>query len=373
MNSNKNNNYKKLIHFYYKYYRLCYFYCTNYQAKNPKAIIMELSNRCNLKCRMCWFHGENGIGDRYQGLELKTEEVLRFFEQFTKYKPKIYLGGAEPFIREDLLSILDYLKNKSFPVTLATNGTLLDMAKIQRIVDIGVDDIKFSIDGNEEVHDAIRGKGVFKKATDAAKNMAHYKKIMAKKKPRITINITINAAISGELRNILEAIRRATENSADFYRFHHLWYVSEKELTRHQAEVKRTLGCEAAEARAHLISGNLNPIKLADEIDQIRQCEKITFFPDLRHNEVIKFYTEEKVVKERCAAAFSGVVIKPNGEVKFCPDKWIDDYVIGNIRQERFEALWNNKQARKFRRQIIKQRHFAGCQRCSWMYSHSLF
>ena len=289
--------------------------------------------------------------------------------------PQIYLGGAEPFIREDLLLILEYLKSQNFSVTLATNGTLLDLEKIERLVDIGVDDIKFSIDGNEEVHDTIRGKGVFKKATQAAKNMAHYKKLKAKEKPRITVNITINAAISGELKNTLEAIKRATGDSADFYRFHHLWYLSEKELTRHQAAIKRTLGCEAAEARAHLtsVSGRLNPIQLADEIDQIRQCEKITFFPDLRHNDVIKFYTEGKVVKERCAAAFSGAVIKPNGEVKFCPDKWIDDYVIGNIRQESFQALWNNKQARKFRRILVKQRHFTGCQRCSWMYSHSFF
>jgi MoaA/NifB/PqqE/SkfB family radical SAM enzyme len=139
---------------------------------------------------MCWFHGENGIGDRYQGLELKTGEVLRFFEQFTRHKPKIYLGGTEPFIREDLLAILEYLKSQNFSVALATNGTLLDLEKIEKLVDIGVDDIKFSIDGKEEMHDAIRGKGVFKKATQAAKNMAHYKKL--KEKPGV-LNTTINA------------------------------------------------------------------------------------------------------------------------------------------------------------------------------------
>jgi hypothetical protein len=82
--------------------------------------------------------------------------------------------------------------------------------------------------------------------------------------------------------------------------------------------------------------------------------EKIA--PDLRHNDIIKFYTEVRL-QGRCAAIIpSGH--KPNGEVKFCPDKWIDDYVIGNIRQivsaygttTEAKISENNSQAKAFRR-----------------------
>jgi radical SAM protein with 4Fe4S-binding SPASM domain len=112
---------------------------------------------------------------------------------------------------------------------------------------------------------------------------------------------------------------------------------------------------------------------LANEIGHIRGGKRVNFFPNLRHDDIIKYYSEGVVVKDRCSAPFLGAVIKPNGEVKFCPDAWIDDYIIGNIRQENFLDIWNNKLARNFRRIIIKQKQFAGCKRCSAMYSFNLF
>lgn len=41
----------------------------------------------------------------YNGSELKTNEAIGLINQMAEYRPRIYLGGAEPFIREDLLSI----------------------------------------------------------------------------------------------------------------------------------------------------------------------------------------------------------------------------------------------------------------------------
>ncbi len=369
------NNRRKLYHHVVSLKRRLSFHLNNYYSHHPAAIIMELSNKCNLSCQMCWFHGKNGIDDRYKGSELETKEILKFFKLLAPYKPKIYLGGAEPFIREDFLLILEYLKSQNFKVSFATNGTLLDLDKITKLIEIGVDDIKFSIDGDEEIHDHIRGNGVFKKVTTAVKDLAVYKKIMSKNKPIITINITITHKIFKQLNDIITAIRNAVNDSVDFYRLHHLWYVSENELAIHRSVIHKTLGCEAAEAKAHLASPAemVDPVELADEIDHIRGGKKVNFFPNLQHDDIIKYYSEGVVVKKRCSAPFLGAVVKPNGDVKFCPDAWIDDYIIGNIRQENFLDIWNNRLARNFRKIIIKQKQFAGCKRCSWMYSFNLF
>ena len=48
---------------------------SNLQCDGLKQIDIELSNRCNLRYRMCWFHGENGVGDRYRDHELTSREV----------------------------------------------------------------------------------------------------------------------------------------------------------------------------------------------------------------------------------------------------------------------------------------------------------
>jgi len=335
------------------------------------AIDIELSNRCNLKCKMCWFYGHSGVGDRYNGLELETSEVLNLVNQVSKHKPKIYLGGSEPFIRQDFLMILEHIKSKDLAISFATNGTLLDPQKIEMLVKLNVEDVKFSIDGQEELHDHIRGKGVFKKVTSAVEELAEYKRKMGSIKPTITVNITITADLIGQLKDTINALKNATNDGADIYRLHHLWYITSDELLEHQSCTKKLLGAEALGAASHLIPNSLliKPEELADEILSLNSLSKVRFFPNLQYLDIIKFYSEGPGVKERCNAPFYGAVIKPDGDVRFCPDEWIDDYSIGNIRQDNFDNIWNNEKARKFRAMILWQKHFVGCKRCSWMYS----
>ena len=84
-----------------KYFKMMHFIRSNYFSKGPTSVDIELSNQCNLRCKMCWFHGENGIGDRYRNSEMATEEILELINQLAVYRPQIYFGGAEPFIRKD--------------------------------------------------------------------------------------------------------------------------------------------------------------------------------------------------------------------------------------------------------------------------------
>jgi radical SAM protein with 4Fe4S-binding SPASM domain len=321
---------------------------------------------------MCWYHGENGVGDKYRSTELTLTELCGFVDQLSGMKPKIYFGGSEPFIRPDFLAILKHVKDHNLRVAFATNGTLLDREKIETLVDLGVDDVKFSIDGNKELHEHIRGKEIFTKVTLAVKELAEHRRKKAQKKPIITVNITITSDLVHDLPRTIQALKAATDNCADVYRLHHLWYVTNKELTTHQKTVKQMLGCSASGASCHLIPASSkisNPTALAEELLALQNCPKVDFFPRFSHDDIINFYTEGPAVKYRCSAPFSGAVVKPNGDVRFCPDEWIDDYVLGNIRKDNLIDIWNNEKARHFRKILWKQKHFAGCKRCSWMYS----
>ncbi len=61
---------------------------------------------------------------------------------------------------------------------------------------------------------------------------------------------------------------------------------------------------------------------------------KVTMFPDLQYADIVRYYSERPRFEKRCIAPFFGAVIKPNGDVKFCPDEWIDDYILGNLRND---------------------------------------
>jgi radical SAM protein with 4Fe4S-binding SPASM domain len=321
---------------------------------------------------MCWFHGENGVGDQYKNHELTTRKIFNIVDQLQQYLPSIYVGGSEPFLRGDFIEILEYIKKRNIPVSFTTNGTLLDSGKIGKIVEIGVDTVYFSIDGNEELHDQIRGRGVFQKVTQSVRNISEYKKRRASIKPVIIVNTTITSNLIGHIQEALDAIRNSTDDGADFYRLHHLWYLTPGELSRHQSAITTKFGCYALGAASHVIPGScrLDPAKLSDEIKNIRRSPKIKTYPNLSNTDILKYYSEGTGVRKRCVAPFFAAVIKPNGDVKFCPDEWIDDYILGNILNDSFHNIWNNKQAQNFRRVLLREKHFPCCQRCGWMYSY---
>ncbi|HET6513620.1 MAG TPA: radical SAM protein [Thermodesulfovibrionales bacterium] len=337
-----------------------------------RQIDIELSNRCNLRCRMCWFHGEKGIGDRYEGCELTTREVFGVVDDIGKYTSSIYIGGSEPFIREDFMEILRHMKSKNLAVSFTTNGTLLDSGKIETLVALGVDAVYFSIDGNEELHDRVRGRGVFHQVTQSVRKLSGIKKRRMGVKPLIIVNIAVRSDLIGHVKESMDAIRNATDDGADLYRLHHLWYATPSELSRHQSAVTEKLSRCAVGAASHVIPGSfvLDPARLAAEIMDVSRLPKVRSYPDLSYTQIIKYYSKSPTVRKRCIASFFAAVIKPNGDVTFCPDEWIDDYILGNILNDSFHNIWNSEEAHKFRRVLLREKHFPGCQRCGWMYSY---
>jgi radical SAM protein with 4Fe4S-binding SPASM domain len=337
----------------------------------PSAVDLELTNRCNLNCSMCWFHGKQGIGDRYRDFELTTEDVAHLAQQLSPFKTKVYLGGGEVLLRKDFLAVLAHLKKYGLPVTFATNGTLMNYKTAEKLVKMEVDQINFSIDGPEAQHDSIRGQGVFRKATDTIRYLSQEKEKNNRGKPLIGVNITVSRPFLNGLQETISAIRTATQNSVDIYRIHHLWFITETELSKHQRQVNKSLGAQAPGAACHLMSTNQIPDAnaLAEEIQGLRGITHVKQFPHLNSLEIVQFYTEGKTLCRRCMAPWYGAIVKPNGDVKFCPDEWIDDYILGNILKTPFMSIWKNARARRFRAVLAFKKRFTGCKRCSWLYS----
>lgn len=359
-----------MFHRLKNHFRIIHFIRSNYFSKGPTSVDIELSNRCNLKCQMCWFHGENGIGNRYRNSEMPTEEILELIDQLSSYKPHIYFGGGEPFIREDFLTIIAHAKSFALPVSFTTNGTLLNQQKIRKIGELGVEDINFSIDGNEELHDKLRGRGNFGKVMSNLQYLLQHRKRGSTKKPLVTVNIAINPLVVGHLKETIDLIKKATDDDVDFFRIHHLWFITPRELEVHRAAIHKVLRRSAPGAEAHCIplSQHNDYELLSNEISELKGLEKMEFFPNLQGKEIQEYYSEGYHLRKGCMAPFRAALVKPNGDVKFCPDEWIDDYTLGNIREDRFEDIWNNKRARDFRSIIFRKKTFPCCKRCSWMY-----
>ncbi len=124
----------------------------------PLMIGWSLTSSCNLKCPYCSYWRQ------HQKKEIETEKIFSIIDEMYQINVRrIRFTGGEPLLRTDLPYIIEYCKKRGIHVSIGTNGTLLK----RKFNDIKlVDMITISLDGPQEVHDAIRGKGTYKKVME---------------------------------------------------------------------------------------------------------------------------------------------------------------------------------------------------------------
>jgi MoaA/NifB/PqqE/SkfB family radical SAM enzyme len=125
----------------------------------PFRIEFEVNHICNLRCHYCYAQPFTNITPPFQNLAYlfdKTQKEAAPFE--------VILLGGEPFLRNDILEIIELaLKTFNHTVGISTNGTLLSsmgeekLLKLKEQVTKGLS-IQVSIDSaDSKVNDATRG------------------------------------------------------------------------------------------------------------------------------------------------------------------------------------------------------------------------
>jgi mycofactocin radical SAM maturase len=137
--------------------------------RSPVNLTWEVSLLCNLRCSHCLSaSGEAALE------ELTTAEALTLVEEVHQAGVfQINFGGGEPFMRPDFEQILDACHERGIMTCISTNGTLLDLARVARLSKTRLVAIQVSLDGaTSSTCDAVRGQGVFARATEAVKLLA---------------------------------------------------------------------------------------------------------------------------------------------------------------------------------------------------------
>ncbi len=131
--------------------------------KSPREIDVEITPRCNLRCRYCYYFDNDDV----DYTELPTAEWLQFFAECGQAAVmKLTLCGGEPFARKDLPQLIEGIVANRMRFAILSNGTLIDDDMAAFLKNTGrCDYVQVSIDGScAEVHDSCRGKGNFDKA-----------------------------------------------------------------------------------------------------------------------------------------------------------------------------------------------------------------
>jgi len=111
-------------------------------------VVLEVTNRCNLKCPICFA----SANERYH-FHPSMEEIKGMYQTVLDYVNHpicIQLSGGEPTIRDDLPEIVKLGKSMGIEhIEVNTNGVRIgqDIEYLRKLKEAGVDSFYFSFDG----------------------------------------------------------------------------------------------------------------------------------------------------------------------------------------------------------------------------------
>jgi AdoMet-dependent heme synthase len=290
----------------------------------PNHPVFEITGRCNLKCIHC--HASPAtVKDNIDELDTsQVKELIDGLSRIPEFRVLVFTGG-EPFVREDLIEILEYSKYKGFSNVIATNATLITDEIAKKIKKSGVFAAAVSLDSTlKEVHNRIRqDRNAFEMAMNG---------IEAIKKAGILLQIN-TTAMEYNFENLKDLIKLADDLGSGIMLMYQLVPVGR--------------GCAIKDAALDINSNE----KLLKHIYNVQKDVSVIvetvagpqYWPFLIENKNgfgSKFYLKiARNLFHGCTAGRGLVYIKPNGDVWPCPFVEIN---AGNILDKPVDVIWKD-------------------------------
>ena len=304
----------------------------------PRFLTYTVTYGCNARCIMCdsWKLPTKD--------DLELAEIDRLFQQLPRMDA-VRLTGGEPFARTDLREIHDLAVTHLRPLVIhvTTNGFLTDRIREfceQRDRQVPLQ-LLISVDGVGDKHNQVRGtERAWPSVLETIESLCGRERELRLK---LMVNQTIvdeeGASQYRELRELLSryGIRNnvvmAYDESATY------------SITRDQE-------CAPAEIGQFTTFGNFTPDKLESLFDQVDEdikslpyLERLAkqYYMDGIRNRLIG---DSGKPNPKCVALSSHLRIFPNGDVPTCQ---FNSQVVGNLREDSFDAVWNAARRREQR------------------------
>ncbi len=340
----------------------------------PETISLFLTFRCNLRCKMCGQWGPTGSAKGYSAEMLRSrlsrDEVRRLLDEVRSFGPNITLFGGEPMLHPEFAGIVEEVKAAGLRCNVVTNATLLERFA-EGLVEAGMDEVIFSLDGPREVHDEVRGvPGTFDRAMAGFERLRAAKRSAGRKVPKV--NVTSGVFECGYQR-LPEVVPLAERLGADSLTVHHLIFYSRETYERHNEVFERLFGAQCYDWEGFVVDElpGIDPEKV---ISVKREMESgggvpVAFYPNLTDVETREWYGafdfEPRSYSGRCKSPWMVAYVFPDGGVRPFHSM---NFAAGNIRQASFGQIWNNAAYRRYRREVKERGAFPICSRCTELY-----
>ncbi|MCL1833048.1 MAG: radical SAM protein [Leptospirales bacterium] len=326
-------------------------------SERRPIVVWNTTRTCNLKCVHCYTDSDNR---KYEN-ELTTKEAFKLIDELSDFGiPSLLFSGGEPFMRNDLFTLLEYGAKKNVRPVISTNGTLIDRDTAQRVKDSGVVYVGISLDGLEDVNDKFRGvAGAFKRTMQGFDNCRAVNQ-------RVGLRLTLTRRNFLDINGIFDFIEREGINRACFY---HLVYsgrgssISKDDLTH--SESKKVMDIILDRTKDYFDRGlDINILTVDNHVDGVYTYLK------MKERGMDRAEETYSMLKWNGGAANSSGVGISNidffGNVH--PDQFWQDYTFGNVKDKNFGDIWMDESDPIMRGLKHKAEHIKGrCRFCKYM------
>jgi len=279
-----------------------------------KFVMIEPTNRCNLKCPLC----PTGSGEIKPKKDMSLETFKNIIDQLPPGKPEICLWNfGEPLLHKDIFSMIDYAEEKGHKTILSSNVSFLTEKTVNNILDSRLSKMIVCLDGvSAETYLKYRQRGNFEKTLSTITSLCELKRKRNQKSPFIELQFIIMKHNEHEV----EAIQKlAEEIGADTLALKTVSVPPEKEE-------------------------QFLPTK--SEFSRMRKPEDTTFF---------------------CTRPWDSIVINCDGNVMpCCYAHHKEEYVLGNVLKTSLKEIWRGRHYQSFRkRHLLSKKEISICKNCN--------
>jgi radical SAM protein with 4Fe4S-binding SPASM domain len=290
----------------------------------PVSISFEPTTSCNLRCPEC----PSGLREftRPRGM-LKRDFFEKTIDEI--YKDILYLifyFQGEPYLNKNFLEMVSYASSKGLYTATSTNAHFLTDEMAKKTVESGLDRLIISLDGTtQEVYEQYRREGDMEKVIEGARNIVKWKKKLKSKKPFVFFQFLV---VRPNEHQIEDVKKLAKEVGVDEVRF----------------------------KTAQIYDYENDPNKLIPTNEKFSRYKK-----DKEGKHIAK-----NKLQNHCSKLWEANVITWDGMVVPCCFDKDATHRLGDLKNQSFKEIWQNKNYKSFRKELTKSRkNIDICANCS--------
>ena len=284
-------------------------------ANTPNYLMIEPTNKCNLKCQMCSREELTDIGD------MEYELFIKVMEELPEIKTVKFQGLGEAYLAKDAIRMLEYCKSRNIDVVSITNclWNNIDIPYLMTLIKHMYISYHAS---DEKIYKLICGGGNWKLLHNNIRKI-----VENKNECEIVFNCVLSQLNYKQAESIVQCSNLMGVN-----------YV------RFQIMQNWTTESEA-------LYDNISGLGKMD-INTLIESLHAAYIRAKELGVTINLIGNENFDYRQCIWPFERTYINKNGDVLTCHMRPAPIYKIGSIKSKSFKEIWNGEELNSIRNKL---------------------